>query len=402
MPIFIPIFLACFLSAEGSVVGTPSGGSVGFQDMISDLVRKFQETTSSPKKNETLVLLGENLTEPPPSRIFSADLINHPEYAQVSEIHNTNIQYLFAMPVERIHVFGPGGKESKALLPYWMMEDLNLLAVELYELFLRDVQSIDGRRDERDASWLIRQFRKWQFETARIGNATELTEFMRLVSDDEKGSRVSELLIQSFNGFTKLLPKIGADFVDRMGPTRGTRFVYKARVWAEVYSPGDARSPELMSKNGAEVFGVVHTHLPTRTKGRPTFEIIDPRGQNPPFGNDQRFIAQEGVAMFLPGWVTRMVPPHRCCKPDNKDSKPYSDIEERVSMLKTHRIDWVFEIGVFGYSVEDMMAYFDYEKCPFKNNNEMNQVFLDLDLEKLVSIRPPQELLERIKKMNGA
>jgi CMP-2-keto-3-deoxyoctulosonic acid synthetase len=56
----------------------------------------------------------------------------------------------------------------------------------------------------------------------------------------------------------------------------------------------------------------------------------------------------------------------------------------------------VFEIGVFGYSQEAIKRYFDYERCPFKQNAQVHQGFFDLELEELVAIRPPPEILQRI------
>ncbi len=299
-----------------------------------------------------------------------------------SDIVNANIQYLFALPIERVHLFGTSEDTvvGKPLLPNWMMNDLNKLALKMRTIFQSTVRM--DNRDERDASWIQRRFKHWQLNEIRINETMNL---LSLVGDRE--------LVESYEGLRKLLPKIGIDFTSKMGATTGSRHVFQARLWAEVFEPGDAISPTFMGSDGAQVVGVVHTNLPKGIKGNPTFEIIDPRGQNPPFGKDQRFIAQTGVALLMPGWTTRMTPPHRCCDPPVGPDDPLTD---------SLRIDWVFEIGLFQYPKDVLTRYVDYENCPFSNTHEelMTQSFFDLELETLVNMKPPPEVMKRIEMAN--
>ena len=315
-----------------------------------------------------------------PLETFSPD--SSPE-----QVVNGNIQYLFSLPVERIHLFATSSDDEervgKPLLPNWMREDLNRLALVLYENFLSTVDV--SERDERDASWIINQFKLWQLKEKRINETSNLLE---LVGEENRA------LAESYEGFRKLLPKIGIDFTDKMGATAGSRHVFQARLWAEVFTPGDALSPTFMGSEGAQVVGVVHTNLPRGIKGSPTFEIIDPRGQNPPFGKDRRYVAKTGLGILMPGWVTRMTPPHRCCEPGTDAS----DDLERM------RIDWIFEIGLFQYSSNVLTRYVDFENCPFANSHDMlmTQNFFDLDLQTLVHMRPPPEVMKRIEMAAGA
>lgn len=300
--------------------------------------------------------------------------------SSTSEVVNGNIQYLFALPVERVHLFETSDNETvggKPLLPNWMRNDLNKLALRLREIFTSTVPMPD--RDERDASWVQRRFKDWQLSEMRINDTANL---LSLINERE--------LVESYEGLRKLLPKIGIDFTNKMGAITGSRHVFQAKLWAEVFLPGDAMSPTFMGKDGAQVVGVVHTNLPKGIKGNPTFEIIDPRGQNPPFGKDQRYIAQTGVGLLMPGWATRMTPPHRCCDPPVRPDDPLTDLV---------RIDWVFEIGLFQYPKDVLTRYVDYENCPFSNTHEelMTQSFFDLELETLVNMQPPPEVLKRIE-----
>ena len=322
----------------------------------------------------TLVILslGEGTNDSFPIDTFTAE--------DSSTVVNGNIQYLFSLPVERVHVFEDSENGTgKPLLPNWMREDLNSLAIKLREIFFAQIDM--PNRDVRDASWVLRRFRHWQLFEARINETSNLVD---LVGEENRE------LAEAYEGFRKLLPKIGIDFTNKMGATTGSRYVFQARLWAEVLAPGDAISPTFMGSDGAQVVGVVHTNLPKGIKGSPTFEIIDPRGQNPPFGKDQRFIAKTGVALLMPAWATRMTPPHRCCDPP---------VDPDSDALDSFRIDWVFEIGLFQYPTDVLTRYIDYENCPFTNSHEvsMSQNFFDLDLQNLVNMRPPPEVMKRIE-----
>ena len=105
-----------------------------------------------------------------------------------------------------------------------------------------------------------------------------------------------------------------------------------------------------------------------------------PRGHNPPFGQDQRLVAQVGMGLIFPGWVDRLTPPHRHPADIGEDTE--------FDLLKSHRVDWVFEVGLFQYPKDALVRFFDLEMCPFGHSNEVaeNQQFFQLDIEELVKI----------------
>jgi hypothetical protein len=302
---------------------------------------------------------------------------------------NTNIQYLFSLPLETIRIF-PGDDGSAALLPDWMREDLNVLAVRLYDRFLDQLDHSD--KDYRDAEWVLREFRKWQLEVVDINRLDALRDVLNNENDPPT-------MLATFEGIRKLLGKIGTDFVNKMGFPGGSKFLYMARMWAEVLGPGDAVAPTFMASEGAQIAGVIHTHAPSGIKGSPVFEILDPRGHNPPFGKDERMNAIPGVAMLFPAWATRMTPPHRCCV----EGVEPNEFEQREPRLANHRIDWVFEIGLFQYPQEELEKFVDWENCPFKDSYSIHytQSHFDLSLSELVALAPPENIRERISAISG-
>lgn len=290
---------------------------------------------------------------------------------------NANISFLWAVPLEKISLFGP--EESEALLPDWMREDLNLVAMELYEAFLKQHNS--ELEDARDASARVEAFKDFQRRNFPRGanNATDLIDFFIMkekgVSDNFKRA------ISAVSGVGKLIGKISTDFVNRMGFNGGTKFLYQARMWAEVLGPGDAVQSRNDATLGAVASGVVFTKIPDTTEGTPRFELLDPRGHNPPFGQDQRLVAQQGVVLLFPGWVDRLTPPHRIKFVDGGRA-------ENQNLL---RIDWIFEIGLFQFSESTLMRFFDLEMCPFARSFDVidNQQLFKLQLEDLISLNPP-------------
>lgn len=315
--------------------------------------------------------------------------------ASIAPPGNTNIQYLFSLPMERVRLFpgdAPDGIEP--LLPDWMRHDMNMLALRLYGLFLSQLDV--KKKDYRDAEWTLKQFRDWQMNQVATNDIDKLRSLLDN-DDDDDNNKKKKTYVTSFEGLRNLLAKIGTDFTHKMGFTGGTKYMYKARLWAEVMGSGDAVAPTFMAGSGAQITGVIHTHIPSRLKGNPVFEILDPRGHNPPFGQDERITAVPGTMLLFPAWATRMVPPHRCCR---NDLEP-SEIEKKVPLLATHRIDWVVEIGLFQYPMEELVKFVDWESCPFKESysNYFTQSHFDLNLPDLISLGPPPELQQRLSSL---
>ena len=297
---------------------------------------------------------------------------------------NSQIQYLFGIPLERVQFFSledssetyesddpdDGGEAAQSnfltdvLLPDWMRDDLNEIASDLYLKFQNEADL--SHLDSRDAEAIIREFSKFQLDYLRINN------------DTMSFWKNRDSLRQSFFGFQTLLAKIGTDFANKMGFEGGTKNLYSARLHAEVFGSGDAVSPQSAIQSGAVASGVVFTNLPPTTIGSSFFELMDPRGHNPPFGKDEKIKVYSGAGLLYPAWLTRFVPPHR----HPKLEAPLS----RESILSSHRIDWIFEIGLFQYRREVLSSFVDFEKCPFQDGFRMieAQVFFNLDVEQLV------------------
>lgn len=297
---------------------------------------------------------------------------------------NSNVQFLWAVPLERILFFSPNDNGGKPLLPDWMRQDMNLIALELFERFQAEMRTSNITLDSRDAESTVKAFREFQHTYLPRGsnNSTDLYNLLCGSSvsngtDDELdlSCESTQRAIASLSGFGKLLGKVATDFVDRMGFAGGTKFLYQARMWAEVLGPGDFVEPKNVATEGAVAAGVIFTHIPPDTEGTPRFELLDPRGHNPPFGHDQRLEAQPGVGLLFPGWVDRLTPPHRLKKGGG-------------AFPGSHRIDWVFEIGLFQFPEEALVRFYDLEMCPFAHsyNVPANQHFLQLDVEELVKI----------------
>ena len=297
---------------------------------------------------------------------------------------NSNVQFLWAVPLERILFFSsPNEDGGKPLLPDWMRQDMNLIALQLYERFQAEMRTSNITHDSRDAESTVKAFREFQHTYLPRGsnNSTDLHNLLCGSSANETHNELdlnresTQRAIASLSGFGKLLGKIATDFVDRMGFSGGTKFLYQARMWAEVLAPGDFVEPKNVAAEGAVAAGVIFTHIPPDAEGTPRFELLDPRGHNPPFGQDQRLEAQQGVGLLFPAWVDRLTPPHRL--------KQGGAISPR-----SHRIDWVFEIGLFQFPEEALVRFYDLEMCPFAHsfNVPANQHFLQLDVEELVKI----------------
>jgi hypothetical protein len=154
-------------------------------------------------------------------------------------------------------------------------------------------------------------------------------------------------------------------------------------MWAEVLAPGDAVASHNTITQGSVASGAVFTHIPPGTLGKPIFELIDPRGHNPPFGKDHGMPAITGMGIIYPSWVNRMTPPHRW----RKNETDY--IEDDI--MGSHRIEWVFDIGLFRYSREVLVEFLDLENCPFQyaSGQIQAQNFFDLAVEELVKIGLP-------------
>lgn len=303
--------------------------------------------------------------------------IDHP-HVPATPIVNTNIQYLWSVPLQKVHFFPTTNHTSdegfNPLLPPWMREDLNLVAIEMYKRFLAhaDFSNVDPR----DAESTVRLFR--EFQRKRVVNGTEWASFF-------EGENMSEDLgkaLRSTKGFQNLLGKVSTEFFGRMGFSGGSRFLYQARMWAEVLGPGDAVQPQNVVTDGAVAAGAVFTHIPKGTQGTPVVELLDPRGHNPPFGKDEHVTAQEGMGLMFPAWVNRMTPPHKWEPPATQDE---GEIDE---LLKNHRIDWVFEIGLFKYEREVLIDFVDLENCPFQSAPKQiaAQNFYNLDVPELLKL----------------
>jgi hypothetical protein len=287
---------------------------------------------------------------------------------------NTNVQYLWAIPIQKLVFFA--GEETRVtpLLPDWMREDLNIVATEFYKQFLNHADFSD--LDPRDAEATVKMFREYQRDM--VVNGTDWrTAFPELIPEE------LERAIRATTGFQKLLGKIGTEFISRMGFTGGSRMLYQARMWAEVLGPGDAVAPQNEILDGGVATGVVFTHIPNGTLGNPILELLDPRGHNPPFGKTEEIPAKTGMGIMYPRWVDRMTPPHRW-------SGDRSAIDSN-NLLKSHRIDWVYEIGLFRYPKGVLLRVVDLEDCPFRSASDQPaaQNFYQLDVEQLISIGLP-------------
>ena len=295
---------------------------------------------------------------------------------------NGNVQYLWAVPLEKIHLFPNGQAGLNPLLPDWMRHDLNIVAMELYMKFLGEADLT--QRDPRDAEATVSLFRHFQRD---LHNASDYVSF--LAPETETVRRA----IVSLGGFQRLLGKIATDFVSRMGFSGGTKFLYQARLRAEVLAPGDTVAPRSGASEGAVASGVVFTHIPPGTRGTPVMEVLDPRGHNPPFGKDEKIPAQVGLGLMFPSWVNRMTPPHRWRRDEVQPAVVEDDGDGEVTyeLMKSHRIDWVFEIGLFQYSHDVLVNFVDLENCPFQNGyRQMEaQSFFNLEVEELVKLKMP-------------
>ena len=313
-----------------------------------------------------------------PSLLIARTVFAGLEVSSESRSYNGHIQYLYGIPLERVHFFPAANGTLPALLPDWMRGDLNLVAVGLYEKFLRENSALLAAGDPRDAEATIRAFRSWQQRFAFLHNETLLMEFLDPTTPELKSA------VLSVAGFQRLLGKIGTDFAQKMGFEGGSKFLYQARMHAEVFGPGDATSPSSYGAEGGVASGVVFTHLPPATLGGSFFEIMDPRGQNPPFGKDEKIPLSLGVGLVFPSWLRTFTPPHRTQNPNpNHMSKNNS-----TTILDTHRIDWVFQIGLLQYDKRVRTMFVDYEQCPFTNGfrEPAAQVYFDLAVEELVAL----------------
>lgn len=292
---------------------------------------------------------------------------------------NGNIQYLWAVPVERVNFFSPDGRLQHPLLPDWMREDLNLVAFQLYNKFLDESDLSDA--DLRDAESTVKQFKQFQLDLFPRGllNST----ILESVFSDSMTPRLRDAVV-SVDSFRRLLGKVGIDFVQRMGFGGGTRFMYHARMWAEVLAPGDAVQPRNSALDGSVASGIVFTHSPNATLGRPGFELIDPRGHNPPFGKDEILLSQPGRGLLFPSWVNRMTLPHRVNE----------TLIDGDDLSTSHRVDWAFEIGLFQFPDEVLKNFVDLEHCPFQRGFRRldGQIFFNLNIEELVALEVPPEL----------
>lgn len=302
---------------------------------------------------------------------------------------NANIKYLWAVPMERVNFFSPDGGQH-ALAPDWMRSDLNKVAVVLYKHFLASADL--SHVDKRDAEAIVSEFRKFQRKIFSDSNGlfnstllvTEL-EQQGIVLDEEMRDA-----IVSAESFRVLLGKVATDFAGKMMFQGGTKFLYQARMWAEVLGSGDAVQSHNYAESGAVAAGVVFTNIPEGTIGHPAVELLDPRGHNPPFGRDEVIDAQPGLGFMYPGWVNRLTVSHRCCN----ESGP----ADPNDLLTSHRIDWAFEIGLFQYPEAVVTRFYDLEKCPFQNGYKRpdGQLFFNLDVEELVKLEFNGAIPERI------
>jgi hypothetical protein len=296
---------------------------------------------------------------------------------QNSDMHNVNgnIKFLWAVPLEQVRFFSPEGNQM-SLAPDWMRDDLNKVAVELYKRFLTTVDLT--HIDSRDAESIAKAFKEYQlgiFKDSRgLFNSTVLFDHFGNVTDNLRDS------ILGAESFRVLLGKVATDFTGKMLFLGGTKFLYQARIWAEVLGAGDAIQSHNYATSGAAAAGVVFTNLPNGTVGTPRIELLDPRGHNPPFGKDEFLTATTGVGFLYPGWVNRLTVPHRCCS--NEYPADPSDL------LTSHRIDWAFEIGLFQYPEPVLNRFFDLEKCPFQKGfmRPDAQLFFNLDVEELAKL----------------
>jgi hypothetical protein len=297
---------------------------------------------------------------------------------------NGNIKFLWAIPLEEVRFFSPQDSQ-KALLPDWMRSDLNIVALELYKDFLAraDVSSLD----DRDAESLVSAFVAYQMEIFENGlfNATKLTQHL----GGNLSAPVRDAII-GVDGFRRLLGKVATDFAEKMGFLGGSKYLYQAKIWAEVLAPGDAVLPKNFAASGAVAAGVLFTHIPQDTTGTPVIELLDPRGHNPPFGKDEVLNAKVGSGFLYPGWVDRMTLSHRCCQ--NDSSIPDTLLGDVGDILRTHRIDWGFEVGLFQYPDSVLRNFFDLENCPFQNGFRRldGQLFFDLSVQELVKLEMPR------------
>lgn len=286
---------------------------------------------------------------------------------------NANIKYLWAIPLEEVRFFSPEDR-SKALLPDWMRADLVIMATELYNDFLSSSNLTN--LDKRDAESIVSAFRDYQMNIFSESNGLfNVSVLQKSLPSVNKSSRVRDAAV-GVESFRMLLGKVAADFAAKMGFLGGTKFLYQARMWAEVLGPGDAVLPKNFADTGAVAAGILFAHIPNGTVGTPAVELLDPRGHNPPFGKDEVIPAAIGSGFMYPGWVNRMSRSHRCCEGDPKN------------FLDTHRIDWGFEIGLFQYPEKVLKKFYDLENCPFQNGFRRmdGQLFFELDVEELVKL----------------
>ena len=315
---------------------------------------------------------------------FCECTITSPGNAPPGNVANGQIEYLFGIPLERVWMF-PGEDVASSdvyLLPDWMRDDLNAVAVELYLKFMNEYLD-DSKLDVRNAESVISAFT--EFQHLMITNETELVEFLNPNEELKKS-------IGSFFGFKRLLGKLGTDFANKMGFGGGTKFLYTARLHAEVFGPGDATNPSSYASEGGVAAGVIFTHLPTSTIGASYFEIMDPRGHNPPFGKDENIKIQVGLGLMFPSWLQTFTPPHRHAQPANKPP-----LLTHKDIYDTHRIDWIFEIGLFQYSRAVRSGFVDYEHCPFQDASKVpsGQILFKLNVEELVALKmTPTEISE--------
>jgi hypothetical protein len=285
-------------------------------------------------------------------------------------LHSTigNVQFLWAAPIERIQLFpSPTQPEFPALLPESVRIGLNELGIEFYKIYKNSTFYKNLRIDSRDAESVLNGFREFQHQ-----NSNEIRD-----SINSKFHKQFEIYFEISN----LLSKITTDFVTRMGFGGGTKYLYSTRLFAEVLAPGDAVAPRSHLSNGAVAGGVIFTHLPHGTLGNAFYELIDPRGANPPFGDDKKIPVTVGTGYIYPAWVSRMTPSHRHPGPETAD------------IMDTHRIDWSFEIGLFTFDKRVREKFVDWEKCPFKDFSFLlnNQLNFEINLESILSIQPPDE-----------
>jgi hypothetical protein len=291
---------------------------------------------------------------------------------------NGNIQFLWATPLEKVHFFSPDGSQ-KSLVPDWMRADLNKVALALYKKFINSTDT--SNLDRRNAESIMREFKKYQVEkifqsSNGLFNSTVL---MDTLSPDELTEELKDA-IQATESFRVLVGKVATDFTDKMMFHGGTKFFYQARIWAEVFDSGDAILPHNYAQSGAFAAGLVFTNLPPGTMGKPSVELLDPRGHNPPFGKDESLAMSVGTGYLYPGWVNRMTKPHRCC---SLDFPPNPN-----DLLTSHRIDWAFEIGLFQYPEPVLQRFYDLERCPFQDGFRRidGQLHFNLEVEELVKL----------------